>query len=106
VSVGTLPENLPSNLTPLGFSPELAEVITPDEFCQETERAWKSVLQELKGEKPANNGGALHLKVLARPAEAAALPPSPNPIGEGLPATSASLRLDGWSTTGCARSSA
>jgi hypothetical protein len=92
----TLPENRtsPENLTRLGFSPELAAVISPDEFRAETERAWNCVLQELKGEKPTNNGGPLTLNVLARPA---VLPPSPIPIasaadagkaGEGRPATS------------------
>jgi hypothetical protein len=73
----TLPENLASlenltsleDLTLLGFSPELAAVISPDEFRQETERAWNCVLQELKGEKPATNGGPLTLNVLPRPAQ-------------------------------------
>jgi hypothetical protein len=78
----TLPENRPSpeDLTRLGFSPELAAVISPDEFRAETERAWNCVLQELKGEKPTNNGGPLTLNVLARPAT---LSPSPIPTGEG-----------------------
>jgi AAA domain len=90
----TLPDTtLPENLAPLGFSPELAEVISPDEFREETERAWKTVLQELKGEKPANNRGRLTLQMFTAPAEVApgsdssgaakagALPTAPVPLG-------------------------
>jgi hypothetical protein len=92
----TAPEtSLPDDLAPLGFSPELAEVITPDEFREETERAWKTVLQELKGGKPAHTGGRLTPQLFTAPAETAsgsdssgaakagALPPSPVPLGEG-----------------------
>jgi AAA domain len=72
MSTTTLPEQLVS----LGFSPELAAVITPDEFREETERAWKTVLQELKGEQPdPATAATLQLKVLA--------PPPPSPIESG-----------------------
>jgi hypothetical protein len=49
----------------------LAAVITPDEFCEETERAWKTVLQELKGKTPPTNGSGSSVspRIFARPAE-------------------------------------
>jgi hypothetical protein len=71
--------SLPEQLVSLGFSPELAAVITPDEFREETERAWKTVLQELKGEKPdpAAASTTLQLKVLPSP------PPSFSVVHDG-----------------------
>jgi hypothetical protein len=60
------------DLAALGFTPELAAVITADEFRHETQRAWRSVLLELKGEKPAHNGSPLAPRMLGRAASSAA----------------------------------
>jgi AAA domain len=76
---------LSEDLTSLGLSPELAEVISPEEFREETQRAWQSVLRELKGEPPTDEPGPLSPRLRAALLPASSLPgggrpPLPSPI--------------------------
>jgi hypothetical protein len=71
-------------LMAIGFPADIARVMTPAEYCEGRERAWESVFQQVRGERPAPPDRKFVPELVARAARLPKRPPAASEVLDEL----------------------